>query len=56
MVFIISTILAFITFGLTFLLPMLVWVAGVIFGILGAMAANKGELYRYPVSLRLVKG
>lgn len=55
-VLIVSTILAFITLGLTFMLPMLVWVAGVVFGILAAMSANKGELYRYPVSLRLVKG
>ncbi len=53
---IVATILAFITFGFTFFLPFLVWIAALVFGILGAMAANKGELYRYPVSLRLVKG
>lgn len=52
---ILSTILAFVLSGLTFFLPFLVWVAAVVFGILAAMAANKGEMYRYPFSLRLVK-
>lgn len=36
-------------------LPGLVWVAGLVFGILAAVAANKGQAYAYPVSLRLVK-
>jgi uncharacterized Tic20 family protein len=36
------------------LLP-LIAIAGLILGILGAVAANRGEQYRYPVNLRLVK-
>lgn len=36
------------------LLP-LIGIAGLILGILGAVAANRGEQYRYPVNLRLVK-
>jgi uncharacterized Tic20 family protein len=32
-----------------------VWVVNLIFCIMGCVAANKGEHYRYPVSLRLVK-
>lgn len=55
LVYIVLWILVAVTFGLLFFLPMLVPLVGLIFGILGAMAANKGEVYRYPVSLRLVK-
>ncbi len=44
---------------LTFILPLpvglIVWVLGLVFAIMGALAANKGEAYRYPFSLRLVK-
>jgi uncharacterized Tic20 family protein len=31
-------------------------VCGIVFSILGAVAAGRGEWYRYPVSLRLVSG
>ena len=31
------------------------WVVGLVFGILAAVAANKGEVYRYPFALRLIK-
>ncbi|HLT95690.1 MAG TPA: DUF4870 domain-containing protein [Acidimicrobiia bacterium] len=31
-------------------------VAEIIFAILGTLAASRGELYRYPLSLRLIKG
>jgi uncharacterized Tic20 family protein len=34
---------------------LLVWVAGLVFAIMGALAANKGQTYRYPFALRLVK-
>jgi uncharacterized Tic20 family protein len=32
-----------------------VWVASIVFGVLAALAANKGSWYRYPVAIRLVK-
>lgn len=51
-------ILAAVTFGLggliTFLVP-LVWIAAVIFSILGFVKAKDGINYRYPVSIRLIK-
>jgi uncharacterized Tic20 family protein len=50
-----ALILAGVTLGLLSLLPMLVWVANLIFCIIGGMAANRGERYRYPIALRLVK-
>lgn len=45
--------LSFIVVGLV-LLP-LVSIAALVFAILGAIAANRGEVYRYPVNWRLVK-
>ena len=40
--------------GLIVLLPLVV-LANIILTILAAMAANRGEMYRYPFTLRLVK-
>jgi len=31
------------------------WVVGLVFGIMGAMEANKGNEYRYPFAIRLIK-
>ncbi|CAG0985927.1 hypothetical protein MTYP_02014 [Methylophilaceae bacterium] len=48
----VSGILVFILIGL----PMLglVWLANIVFSIIAAVAASKGENYRYPFSLRLI--
>lgn len=54
-VYIATWILTAVTFGLLFFLPFLVMVAALVFGILGALDANKGNVYRYPLSLRLIK-
>lgn len=55
---VLGVILAAVTFGLggliTFLIP-LVWIAAVIFSILGFVKAKDGVNYRYPVSIRLIK-
>jgi len=45
---IIGTIASIVTCGIA-------WIALVIFAIMGGLAANKGELYRYPVNWRIVK-
>ncbi|MEN9620269.1 MAG: hypothetical protein RL499_462 [Actinomycetota bacterium] len=53
-----SFILAAVTFGLGSvigLLVPLVWVAAVIFSILGFVKSKDGNGYRYPVSIRLIK-
>lgn len=55
---VLSWILAAVTFGLGGLLGLLtplVWVAAVIFSILGFVKSKDGNAYRYPVSIRLVK-
>lgn len=53
--YVVSWILMAITLGILFFLPFLVWIASVVFCIIGGMAANRGERYRYPFALRLVK-
>ncbi|HZY89334.1 MAG TPA: DUF4870 domain-containing protein [Gemmataceae bacterium] len=30
------------------------WLLGLIFGIMGGQAANKGEVYRYPINIRMI--
>jgi uncharacterized Tic20 family protein len=51
--FAICMVLTFILIGV-FFIP-LVYAANVIFCILGAMAASKGNEYRYPFAVRLLK-
>ncbi|HEY3438015.1 MAG TPA: DUF4870 domain-containing protein [Actinotalea sp.] len=41
--------------GIGLLILPLVWIMSVIFSILAAVAANKGEAYRYPLNWRIVK-
>jgi len=41
--------------GVGFLLILAVWVVDIVFCILATVAANRGERYRYPLSIRLVK-
>jgi uncharacterized protein len=48
-----SFILMFVLIG--FLTFFAFWVAGIAFAIMGAIKANNGEDYRYPVAIRLVK-
>ena len=38
-----------------FLLAPVLGIANIVFCIQGALAANKGQAYRYPISLRLIK-
>jgi uncharacterized Tic20 family protein len=49
----VAGITAFFCIG--FLLAVVISVVAIIFGILGTMAANKGEAYRYPFNIRMVK-
>jgi uncharacterized Tic20 family protein len=48
----VSWILAFILIG--FVLMFVVWVGSIIFMIIAAVAANRGENYRYPMNIRFV--
>ena len=53
--YIIAMIPTCITMGMLACLTILPWVASVVFSIIAGLAANKGEVYRYPVSIRLIK-
>lgn len=56
---VLSVPLTLITLGLFALVSplifFLVWAAAAVFFILAGVAANRGERYRYPLSLRLIK-
>ena len=51
--YVISGILMIVVIG--FITYALVWIAAIVFAIMAGLAANRGERYRYPFALRLVK-
>lgn len=51
--YIVSSLLMTVFIG--FVLFPLVWICSIIFHVLGATAANRGEVYKYPVSAEFVK-
>jgi len=52
--YVISFVLLFVLIGIV-LLPVLI-VLGIVFPIIAAVAANRGDWYRYPISIRMVPG
>ncbi|MFW6456742.1 MAG: DUF4870 domain-containing protein [Planctomycetota bacterium] len=48
-----SVVLSFLCIGV--LVGPAVWIVGLIFSIMGATTANKGESYRYPFNIRMIK-
>lgn len=44
-----------ITLGFGAILIFPIWIAAIIFMIIGTVKATKGELYRYPACIRLIK-
>ena len=57
-IWILTAIVSLVTFGIGALLGGLVWIvwlAGVIFSILGGVKVNGGGSYRYPFAIRLIK-
>ena len=38
-----------------FFILVVAWVLSIVFGIQAAVAASRGELYRYPIALRLIR-
>lgn len=51
--YVVAFVLTFIVIGV-FLFPLL-WIINVIFSIMGAVACSKGQAYKYPFALRLIK-
>jgi len=46
--------LGFLTCGVLFVVAGLVWVLGLVGMIFASLAANRGEFYRYPMTIRLI--
>lgn len=51
--YVVGGTLSFICIGLVILAA--AWIVNIVFSILAAVAASKGQRYQYPVSLRLIK-
>ncbi|WP_061962383.1 DUF4870 domain-containing protein [Demequina flava] len=51
--YVVGWILAFVLIG--FVILFAAWLLSIIFGIMAAIAANKGEHYRYPMTIRFIK-
>ncbi|MGV8959330.1 MAG: DUF4870 domain-containing protein [Stenotrophomonas sp.] len=51
--YVVGTILTIILIGV--LINLAAWVVCIVFSIIAGLAANKGEAYRYPFALRLIK-
>ena len=48
-------VLAVITCGLLFFVPLLIWLVPIIFGIIAGIKANEGVLYKYPMTISMIK-
>jgi uncharacterized Tic20 family protein len=51
--YVVGSVLSIIFVGLLILFA--AWIAAIVFGIMAGLAANKGENYRYPFNIRMVK-
>jgi uncharacterized Tic20 family protein len=55
----VNTVLVFVTLGLwgliAWLIYLAIWVVTLVFSIIAAIAANKGEPYKYPLAISFVK-
>ncbi|MBM7504642.1 DUF4870 domain-containing protein [Agromyces aurantiacus] len=58
-IFIVNAILTVVTLGIWgyigWLLPTALWIAVIVFSVLGFMQAKEGRHYRYPFAIRLIK-
>jgi uncharacterized protein len=52
---VVAYILTIVTLGLLFFLPLAVAIVNVVFCIIAAGAANRGEVYRYPLTIAFIK-
>lgn len=52
---VVCSVLALVTFGLAYVLLVVPVVVFLVCAILGAVAANSGRVYRYPLVIRLVR-
>jgi uncharacterized Tic20 family protein len=48
-------VVGFVTCGIGFILALPLWIGEIAFSIMGGMAASRGEWYRYPLNIRMIK-
>ena len=53
--YLVAGILTGISCGLLFFVCFVPWVLQIVFGIIGAVQSNKGDYYRYPLTIRLIQ-
>jgi hypothetical protein len=51
--YVVGWILTFVVIGIVVLLA--AWVVNIVFSIMGAVAANKGQVYKYPLTIAFIK-
>jgi uncharacterized Tic20 family protein len=51
--YVVGVITSFLFIG--FLILLAAWVLDIVFSIMGAVAANRGEVYRYPLTIAFIK-
>jgi uncharacterized Tic20 family protein len=52
---VVAGVIAVVSCGFLFFLPAVTYVIGLVLGIMGAMEANQGKWYRYPMTIRFIK-
>jgi uncharacterized Tic20 family protein len=52
---VIAYIIGIVTCGIGFAIVWVVWVVPIVFAIIGGVKANEGVLYKYPMSIELIK-
>jgi uncharacterized Tic20 family protein len=51
--YVVGWVLTLVLIG--FLVLLAVWVVSIVFSIMGAVAANRGEVYKYPLTIAFIK-
>jgi uncharacterized Tic20 family protein len=52
---VIAAVVSVCSFGFLWFLPLVVWFVMIVFSVIGAVRANEGHLYRYPVAVRTMQ-
>lgn len=52
---VVGFILVIASCGFLFFIPLVIYVGQLVLAIMGAMKANQGEWYRYPINIRFIK-
>ena len=53
--YLLTLVVTIATCGITFPLPLLVLIWSIVMPIMAGLAANRGEMYRYPLTFRMIK-